>query len=38
MQVHGSEQRDGDSPADGVQFVDLDALAEEDKGAQSDVA
>jgi len=38
MQVHGSERRDGDSPTDGVQFVDLDALAEEDEGARSDVA
>jgi len=39
MQVHGSERLDGDSPADDVPFVDLDALAEEEKdGAQSDVA
>jgi predicted nucleic acid-binding Zn-ribbon protein len=38
MQVHGSERRDGDFPAEGVQFVDLDALAEADQGAQSDVA
>lgn len=38
MQVHGSERRDGDSVAEGVQFVDLDALAEDEKGARSDVA
>ena len=38
MQVHGSERRDGDFQAEGVQFIDLDALAEADEGAQSDVA
>ena len=38
MQVHGSERRDGDFPAEGVPFIDLDALAEADEGAQSDVA